>query len=80
MNLEQFPKIIENAYFWAVQFGSTYAWRAVLFFDEDFCWNIDHDLQIRLAISSIAPNLVDLVKENAAKSADNSDQLNYETK
>ena len=71
VNVEQYPKIVKNAAFWAVQFGSTYLCEQ--------CFSLmkltkskhrsritdDHlDCTVRLAVSPIAPNLDELVGGN----------------
>ena len=70
LNKDQFPKIMENAYFWTVQFGSTYVCEQS--FSLMKLTKSKHrsrltdghlDCALRLAISQIVPNLDELVKE-----------------
>ena len=69
LNKDQFPKIMENAYFWTVQFGSTYVCEQS--FSLMKLTKSKHrsrltdghlDCALRLAISPIVPNLDELVK------------------
>ena len=70
LNKDQFPKIMENAYFWTVQFGSTYVCEQSFSLmkltkskHRSRLTDGHKDCALRLAISPIVPNLDELVKE-----------------